>query len=204
MTQLERLEGLLADGGIWRMSVLVQAGVTASTVQRAVAAGLVEQVSRGAYRRAGAPHVGATHLAEALVRIPQGIICLHSAARVHGLGDETVARTWVAIPHRCHAPRVEWPPMRYVRWRSPEAFVLGVETQIVAGVQVRLTNPARTVVDMLRMSSTVGEDRALECLRDYLAAGGASPDLGYIAHQLGSSKRVEAVLHLASVWERTT
>ena len=202
MTQLERLRGLLAEGEIWRMGALADAGVTATTVRRAVAAQLVEQVSRGVYRRLGAPHVAGTHLAEALVRVPRGLICLHSAAQAHGLGDETTNRTWVAVPHGCHPPRVEWPPMRFVHWRDPAAFEVGVEEKVVSGVTVRTTCPARTVVDMLRMSSVVGEDRALECLRDYLDGSEPVAELQATAAALGVGRRLAPVLRVASALAR--
>ena len=202
MTQLERLRDLLTEGEIWRMGALVDAGVAAATVRRAVTAGHIEQVSRGVYRRLGAPHVAGTHLAEALVRVPRGLICLHSAAQAHGLDDESAARIWVALPHGCHPPRVEWPPMRFVSWRDPAAFEVGVEEKVVSGVPVRTTGPARTVVDMLRMSSTVGEDRALECLRDYLDGHGPVGELQAIAADLGVGRRLAPVFRVASALAR--
>ena len=137
MTQLERLLELLSDEGIWRMTSLSEAGVSTRTVRHAVLAGVVERVSRGVYRRSGVQHVAGIHLAEALVRVPQGVICLHSAAAEHGLGDETSTRTWVAIPHAATPSVVEWPPIRYVRWRGTLPFEVGVDTTTISGVEVR-------------------------------------------------------------------
>ncbi len=56
MSQLETLLACLSGGGILRMTELLRAGVTAASVQRALATGLVERVSRGTYRQAGAPY----------------------------------------------------------------------------------------------------------------------------------------------------
>ena len=198
MSQLDTLSGLLADGAIKRMRQISEVGVTGATVQRAVAAGLVERVSRGAYRCPGAKSGDEGHLAAAIVRIPQGLICLRSAAFACGLSKDRCDCTWVALPHTVSTPRVEWPPLRYVRFRNPLAFVVGVDTRILAGVAVRITTPARTVVDMLRLSQTVGEDLALACLRTYHRRGLPTSELHFVADELGWGKRIAPVLKIAA------
>lgn len=92
--------------------------------------------------------------------------------------------------------------MRFVHWRDPAAFEVGVEEKVVSGVTVRTTGPARTVVDMLRMSSVVGEDRALECLRDYLDGSEPVAELQATAAALGVGKRLAPVLRVASALAR--
>lgn len=92
--------------------------------------------------------------------------------------------------------------MRFVHWRDPAAFEVGIEEKTVSGVPVRLTGPARTVVDMLRMSSIVGEDRALECLRDYLDDRGPVGELQATADALGAGRRLAPMLRVASALAR--
>lgn len=199
MTQLATLGELVADGRVWRMRELIERGITAATVRRAVAAGAVEAVSRGVYRRAGDPIPSVeTQLAEALIRIPKGLVCLHSAAMLHGMGDVAPVRVWVAIPNKTKPPRVDWPPMRFVQWRSEAAFTVGVEERLYAGVRVRLTDPARTVIDMLRHPDLVGEERGIACLRDFLLKGGVVGDLRVTAAQLGVGKRLSTHLKVAA------
>lgn len=202
MGQLERLEACMSDGSVWRARDLALEGITATTVARALAAGRLERVSRGTYRLAGAPHAEGEQLAEAAVRAPRGVVCLHSAAAAHGLGDVEPARVWVALPHSLKPPRLEWPVVRWIRWRSPAAFETGVEERLVCGVRVRLTGRARTVVDMLRMRGAVGEDRALECLRDYFEAGGSPGELGSVAAALGAGRGLSPLLRSAAVLAR--
>ena len=50
----------------------------------------------------------------------------------------------------------------------------GVETREIQGVPVRITSPARTVVDCFRYRNKVGLDVALEALRDALGSRRAS------------------------------
>ncbi len=155
------------------MSDLVKHGITAASVSRAVAAGDVQRLSRGTYRRAGAPPGPGIDLVMVASRAPGGVLCLFSAASLHGLGDVTPDEVWLAIPNSARPPKLDWPRIRPVRWRSPGALSVGVETLMVGGAELRVTGPVRTVVDMLRMRSTVGEDRALEVLRDFTAGQGS-------------------------------
>jgi predicted transcriptional regulator of viral defense system len=199
VAQFTKLGELLADGRILRMKTLAGEGITASTVQRAVAAGMVEQISRGVYRRAGAPHVAGIHLAEALARIPNGVVCLLSAAEAHGFGDRASPRIWVALPNKSHPPHIDWPPVRSVLWRGEAPFRVGVSERIICGVRVRMTGRARTVVDMLKMKATVGEEYALECLRDFVTSGGALGDLLQTADALGVAGRLSSLIRSAYI-----
>lgn len=197
MTLLRRLEAVLADGSVWRARDLLALGITATTISRAVQQGSVELVSRGTYRSASVPRPVHGHLAEVFARAPQGLVCLLSAAAVHDLGDVEPSAVWLALPHGVSPPTLQAPEIRPVHWRRPEAFSIGVEIQAIAGHEVPITSPARTVVDMLRMGSTVGDDRALTCLRDYLAAGGEASRLFEITADLGAGQRIETIIRTA-------
>jgi len=188
LSRARRLEMLLADGSMWRMRDLRAHGIDAKTVRRAVAAGAVEALSRGVYRKPDVPDEHGAALAEVCARVEDGVICLFSAADFHGLTDVPPERVWVAIPNNRRPPRLDWPPVRAVRWRNPLALELGVEERVIHGVRVRITTPARTVVDMLRMMTTVGEDRAMECLRDYAGSGGSVREVRVIADGIGCGK----------------
>ena len=197
MSQVDVLLALVSNGEIRRMESLLQAGVTASTVQRAVASGLVERVSRGVYQRAGSPRGVDAHLAEASVRVPKGVVCLTSAAEAHGLVAVSEV-VWMALPHNIVTPRVEWPAIRYVRFRNADAFTVGVDVRTISGVPVGITDPARTVVDMLRMANKVGRPTALACLRAYHLRGLPTEDVQSTAGRLGWTKWIEPVLETSS------
>jgi predicted transcriptional regulator of viral defense system len=50
----------------------------------------------------------------------------------------------------------------------------GVVTQSIQGVNVRITNPARTVVDCFRYRNKIGLDVAMEALRESVRSRKAS------------------------------
>ncbi len=50
---------------------------------------------------------------------------------------------------------------------SGVALTAGIEEHQVQGVTVRVTSPARTVVDCFKFRNKIGVDVAVEALRDY-------------------------------------
>jgi predicted transcriptional regulator of viral defense system len=97
--------------------------------------------------------------------VPKGIICLLSALRFHGLTTQAPFEVWLAIENKALAPKLEYPPLRIVRF-SGAALTEGVEEHIVDGVTIRITGVAKTVADCFKYRNKIGLDVALEALRD--------------------------------------
>jgi predicted transcriptional regulator of viral defense system len=53
-----------------------------------------------------------------------------------------------------------------VSWSAPLALASGIEEHIICGVKVKITSPAKTVVDCFKYRSKVGINVAIEALRD--------------------------------------
>jgi predicted transcriptional regulator of viral defense system len=127
-------------------------------------AGEVERLSRGLYAFA---QEGSEHftLVSVCKRVPQAIVCLLSALRFHDIGTQMPREVWIAIPHKARKPHLPDLPVRVVRFSGPMLHH-GIETRTVDGTPVRITSPARTVVDCFRYRNKVGLDVALEALHD--------------------------------------
>lgn len=141
-------------------------GVPGATLSRLVRAGKLERLARGLYGLPGQP--GMTEhrsLAEAVARVPRGVICLLSALRFHDIGTQSPHEVWIALANRASVPRLESPALHVARM-SDTALVDGVEEHLIEGVNVRVFTAARTVVDCFKFRSKVGLDVALEALRE--------------------------------------
>ncbi|MEN9581808.1 MAG: hypothetical protein RJA70_4817 [Pseudomonadota bacterium] len=152
--------------GILRARDLEARGVRRAQLGRWAAAGKLVRVGRGLYalpEREAGEHESIIHAA---MRARHGIICLLSALRVHELTTQNPPEVWLAISRDARVPKLDWPPLRIIRW-SGAALTDGVVTREVGGVQVRMTTPARTVADCFKHRSAVGLDIAIEALRDY-------------------------------------
>ncbi len=106
-------------------------------------------------------------LAMACTRIPNSIVCLLSALRVHGVGSQSPAAVWLAIPHKARAPRMPMLNLRLVRF-STNAWTSGIQDTTFEGVPARITTPARTIADCFRFERLIGSEAPMEALRDAL------------------------------------
>ena len=154
-------------GAFFRPSHAVDAGITRQQLRTLVRRGAVEHVGRGLYRTVLAEPTEHYSLAMACARVPNSIVCLLSALRVHGIGTQAPADVWLAIPHKARPPRLRELRLRIVRFSGP-AWSFGVQKTAFEGVPARITSPARTVADCFRFERLVGPEVAMEALQDGL------------------------------------
>lgn len=159
LIELARLRGLI------RPSDLKSLEIPRISLTRAVRRGQLERIGRGLYGLPGREISAYGSLAEVALRVPKGIICLLSALRFHGLTTQAPFEVWLAIENKALAPKLEYPPLRIVRF-SGAALTEGVEEHIVDGVTIRITGVAKTVADCFKYRNKIGLDVALEALRD--------------------------------------
>ena len=144
---------------------LASHGLPPMVLSRLVAAGRLERIARGVYSLPGRSLSEHRSLAEVALRVPQGIVCLLSALRVHGIGTQAPFEVWIAIPHNSPTPRLDQPALRAIRMSGP-ALSEGIEPMQIDGVSVPVFNPAKTVADCFKYRNKIGLDVALEALRD--------------------------------------
>jgi len=161
----ERLLKLVRDHGIVRPRDLDALGIPRTYLARLLEQGTLERTSRGLYVLADAEPAENHSLAEACKRVPHGVVCLLSALRFHGLTTQAPFEVWLAIDRKARLPNVGHPPLRILRF-SGAAMTAGVVEQTVEKVPIRVTTPARTVVDCFAYRNKIGLDVALEALRD--------------------------------------
>jgi len=194
------LDRLRAAGiaGFFRAEQLEAADLTRDQLPALVRTGAVERVGRGLYRLADAEPTENYSLAMASARVPNSVVCLLSALRVHGIGTQAPAEVWLAIPHKARVPRLRELRLRIVRFSGP-AWTFGVQKTEFEGVPARITSPARTIADCFRFERLVGPEAAIEALQDALRRRKVTvAELSRVAGVL-PSRRLNAALDLRSV-----
>jgi predicted transcriptional regulator of viral defense system len=164
-TKLKEVLALIRRHGVLRPRDLATHGLPREYLIRLHRQGLVERPARGLYVLADAEPSEHQSLIEVCKRVPHGVVCLLSALRFHGLTTQAPFEVWLAIGPKAARPRLEYPPLRIVRFSGP-ARTVGVEKYVLQGVSVPVTNPARTIVDCFKYRHKIGLDVALEALRD--------------------------------------
>ena len=165
---------LLQDHGMMRLSELKTHGVHPPTLSRLVNEGSIVRPSRGLYQLADCDMDLGHDLAEVAKRVPKGVIALISALQYHEITLQNARSVWMAIGGKDRKPKIDYPPTRFVRFGG-KALTIGVEKRRIDGVDVKIFDPAKTVVDCFRYRKSVGLDVAMEALRMALRAKKATP-----------------------------
>lgn len=152
-------------GAFFRPRDLLPVGVSFRQLQRLVAEGTVQKLGGGVYRLSEVEPNEFETIAMVASAAPDAIVCLLSALRIHEIGTQSPHQVWLAIDRKARTPRRLPAKVRIVRFSGP-MLTYGVVVQSMQGVRVRLTNPARTVVDCFRYRNKIGLDVAMEALRD--------------------------------------
>ena len=194
----DRITEVLQRQNVARLTELLATGATAAAVSRLERAGTIVRLSRGLYQLADAPLELNQPLVEAAKLVPKGVICLVSALSYHELTDQIPRRVWVAIGPKDWRPHISYPPIRFVRF-SPQALTRHIDIRLIEGVEVRVTNPARTIVDLFKYRTKVGPNIAIEGLKEALRTRKASPaELHNIAVEMKQWKIMQPYLEALS------
>lgn len=172
-------------GGIATAAELVNAGARWEDLYRLRDDGALIELSRGIYRVADAPAMAHLDLVAVCRRVPDGMICVNSAASFWDLTDEMPGLVHVAVARGRHRPRIAYPPTQ-AHVFAADTFALGrIHQPIDSSETIAVSSRERTVVDLLRLRARVGRDVALSALRAYLRQGDAKPgELLALARQL--------------------
>jgi predicted transcriptional regulator of viral defense system len=173
--QRHRALDLLKARGMLRLKDFMAEGIGPETLARLVREEAVVRPARGLYQLPGGKIEAAHMLAEAAVLVPKGVVCLTSALQYHELTLQMPSAVWMAIERTAWRPKIDYPRIRFVRFTGP-ALTEGIKRHRVEGVEVPITDPARTIVDCFRYRAKVGLDVAMEGLREGLRRRRCTPN----------------------------
>lgn len=189
-TKSEEVLDLARRHGVLRPRDLAAHGIPREYLVRLHRQGLLNRPARGIYVLADAEPSEHQSLIEACKRVPHAIICLLSALRFHRLTTQAPFEVWLAIGEKAWLPKLDYPPLHIVRFSGP-ALTTGVEEYVLQGVTVRVTDPARTVVDCFAYRNKIGLDVAIEALRDCWRRKKATMDQ---LHRAAQTRRMANVM----------
>jgi len=156
-------------GGFARMSELRAASFQTRDIAKLVQEGKLEKVKAGLYKL---PEINISeNISASLVEVshvvPNGVIALVSALAHYELTTFVPPEIYVAISMSAKPPKIEYPPVRFFYY--PERFFRsGIDLIKTSAGTVRIYNPEKTICDMFRYRDKLGENLALEALKNYL------------------------------------
>ena len=152
--------------GLLRTSEALRLGIHPRTLYAMRDAGVLEELSRGLYRLAELPLLGAPDLVTVARKVPAGVICLISALAFHELTTQIPHEVYIALARGAEPPRFDYPPVR-IFWFTGDAFTEGVETHTLDHVSVPVYTPEKTLADCFKYRNKLGLDIAVEALKRY-------------------------------------
>ncbi len=166
-TQKESVLDLVKRLGVIRTRDLSDRGLHHESLRRLCKDGVLIKTGRGLYELADADVTEHHSLVLIGKKIPNAVVCLLSALQFHDIGTQSPSKVWIAIDRRAGKPKMDYPPVRIVRFTG-HALDEGIETHGIEGVTVKIYNPAKTVADCFKYRNKIGLDVALEALRECL------------------------------------
>lgn len=174
--------------------------VKAHAMSRMEREGVIDRIIHGVYIGAGHERHALIEAAAWTLRHPAAVTCLLTAAVYHGLVDAFAGGTWLYVPKGASLPRSRVDPVHAIqtapRYIDPDRDGSN-DIQLVAvhGVDVRVTGPDRTTLDLWRFPRRISAEHALAALSQRVRAEDFHlPALARLARRLGIWKRVEPVV----------
>jgi predicted transcriptional regulator of viral defense system len=168
MQAVRKIMGITTQNqGFLRTRDLRERGISTSYIFRLVREGRLERVKRGVYRTAASDRSPYEAYLEVQKSIPQGVICLVSAAVYHGLSLANQAQVYVAVPNKIKVRKLDATPLR-VFYLGERNYQSGIEEITIRGGAVRIYNKAKTVAQCLQFRNKIGMDITMETLKSYL------------------------------------
>lgn len=164
-TRTDEILELVKKVGVLRPRDLEPYDIPRTYLSRLCAVGKLQRIGRGLYVLSGTDATEHHSLAEACKRVPKGVVCLLSALRFHELTTQAPFEVWLAIGEKAWRPRLEYPPLRIVRF-SHTTLSAGVEEHQIEGVTLHVYCSAKTVADCFKYRNKIGLDVAIEALRE--------------------------------------
>jgi len=153
--------------GYVQMKDLKAEGFHTRKIQSAHKEGLIDKIKPGLYKLVDYPWNEESELVDVCRAKESAVICLTSALEYYGLTTFLPKEITVAVPHNTDKFILEYPPIQvfYFPFRFYQPGIENVQNP--HGI-IRIYNVEKTICDMFRYRKRLGEDLALEGLKNYL------------------------------------
>lgn len=162
----EIIEFFKRKKGYARMKELKIQGFQTRKIRELLDEGEIEKIKPGLYRLSN-DISEYTSLIDVCNAIKKGIICLASALSYYEFTTFTPWEVYVAVPESYKAPRIDYPPVKVFHFRENN-YKVGIETIETDDGSFRIYSREKTVCDIFKFRNKIGEDLAIEGLRNYL------------------------------------
>ena len=153
--------------GYAQMKDLKAEGFHTRMMASALEEGLIEKIKPGLYKLVDYPWNEKSELVDVCRAKESAVICLSTALSYYELTTFSPSKITVAVPHNTDKFFLEYPPIQ-VFYFPRRYYLPGIEIVETPHGIIRIYNVEKTICDMFRYRKRLGEDLALEGLKNYL------------------------------------
>ena len=148
------------------MSEALEAGISRYRLYKMLDEGIIEKLATGLYRLTELPPISDPDLATVTMKYPKAVVCLTSALAFHNMTTQIPRTVSIAIPRDMRIPKLEYPPVQAHKF-SNDAYHTGIESHAIDGIEVKIYDREKTLVDCFKYRNKLGMDLVLEALKLY-------------------------------------
>lgn len=165
----EIVEYIANNGGFASMKELKEANFHTREITLLVKEQTIEKIKPGFYRLSDYGYFKDVNVS--LITVcraePQAVICLLSALDYYEMTDFNPSEIYYAIPHSQKKKSINYPPVKTFFFRD-RFYNPGIEIITTKYGELRIYNREKTVCDMFRYRNKLGEELAMQALKNYL------------------------------------
>jgi len=180
----------IKNKGYARMKDMKASGFQTRDIRNLLKADRIVKVKPGVYRLADTQLGESSGLVEVCLAMPKAVICLSSALAFHELTSFVPTAITYAIPRSDKPVKLAHPPTEPYFF-SEAQYKTGAEHRETKFGGIRLYGMEKTICDCFRFRNKLGEDLAIEGLKEYLRRRGR--DLNKLM-KLAEVCRVEGIV----------
>jgi predicted transcriptional regulator of viral defense system len=177
------------------MIELKNAHIHTRTIAKAVKDRIIEKVKPGLYKLVNFSWDEHGSFADVCNANKKAVICLVSAADYFEFTTFNPSEIFVAVPNNTDKFVLKYPPIK-VYYFGDNYYQPGIECIETKSGTIRIYNKEKTIGDLFRYINKIGEDIAVESLKEYLKnrKERSIPKLLEYAEICGVKKKLEPML----------
>jgi len=159
------------QNGYAHLKKLKTEGVHNDIIRKYLEQKVIEKVKPGLYKLADMPIISQQGMIDVNMAMPRAVVCLHSALSFYDLTTFVPSSVMIALPRGSKPAKIYYPPIQ-VFYFSDKNYLTGITEVRTESGNFKIYDEEKTIVDCFRFRKKLGEDVALEGLKNYLSRPG--------------------------------
>lgn len=169
LIKMEKIIQIFKDHyGYAYLKDLKSQGIHTDTIRKLRVEGVIEKVKAGLYKLTDMPVISNQGMIDICMSMPQAVVCLHSALSYYELTTTVPSLIMIALRREQKPSKIPYPPIK-VFYFSSRNYESGIEEIKTESGKFKIFGVEKTIVDCFRYRKKLGEDVAIEGLKNYIS-----------------------------------